>query len=134
MRIAALIARILLGLMFFVFGFNGFLNFMPAPPISGLPGQFSGALVASHYMLFVSGVQVVAGALLLSNQYVPLAIVLLAPVLANILVFHLTMMPSTVAPGLVATLLWFVVALPLRAHFAPIFVRQASPGASRPRT
>ncbi len=68
MKIVAVIARILLGLIFFVFGLNGFLHFIPAPPIPGLAGTFIGVLVSSHYVLFISGVQVIAGALLLMNR------------------------------------------------------------------
>ena len=79
MKIASLIARLLLGLMFFVFGLNGFLNFIPAPAsIPGPAGAFNGAMQATHYTWFVSGVQVIAGVMLLTNQYVPLAIVTLA--------------------------------------------------------
>ena len=76
-------------------------------------------------MWFTSGAQVVAGAMLLTNQYAPFAIVVLAAILSNILVFHITMWPATIVPGLVATVLWFIVAWPMRAHFAPIFARRA---------
>ncbi|PZR59471.1 MAG: hypothetical protein DLM50_01180 [Candidatus Meridianibacter frigidus] len=125
MKIAALIARILLGLIFFVFGLNGFLFFIPAPPMTGFPQQFLAVIMASHFILFVSGVEVIAGAMLLTNQYVPLAIVVLAAVLSNILVYHITMQLSGIPLALVATVLWFVVAWPLRAHFAPLFARKA---------
>jgi uncharacterized membrane protein YphA (DoxX/SURF4 family) len=128
MKIAVVIARILLGLMFFVFGLNGFLNFIPAPPIPGPAGAFNGAMQETHYTWFVSGVQVIAGALLLTNQYVPFAVVVLAAVLANILVFHATMLPAGFPLALVATILWVIVALPLRSHFAPLFARRADPG------
>jgi uncharacterized membrane protein YphA (DoxX/SURF4 family) len=126
MKIVTLIARILLGLMFFVFGLNGFLNFIPAPAtIPGAAGAFNGAMQQTHYTWFVSGVQVVCGALLLTNQFVPLAIVVLAAVISNILVFHLTMLPMGFPLAILAAVLWFIVALPLRAHFAPLFARHA---------
>jgi uncharacterized membrane protein YphA (DoxX/SURF4 family) len=126
MKIVHTIARILLGLSFLVFGLNGFLFFIPAPAsIPGPAGPFSQAMLVSHYTWFVSGVQVIAGILLLTNQYVPFAIVMLAAVLANILVFHLTMLPMGFPLAIVTTVLWFVVAWPLRAHFAPLFVRRA---------
>ncbi len=124
MKIVAIVARILLGLMFFVFGLNGFLHFIPAPPVLGLAGQFAGALVQSHYIYLVSGTQVIAGVLLLADQFVPLALALLAPVLVNILVFHLTMQPSGLPPGLFATILWFILAWRFRASFAPLGVRK----------
>ncbi len=125
MKITVLVARILLGLTFLVFGLNGFLYFIPAPPLTGAAGAFSGALLASHYSILVFGVQVIAGVLLLTNQFVPLASALLAPVIANILVFHITMLPSGLPPALFVTLLWIIVALQLRAHFAPLFARKA---------
>ena len=71
MRIVAIIARILLGLMFFVFGLNPFLKFLPMPPLEGVWGQFLGALVVSHYVWFVGAVQVISGALFLIGRYVP---------------------------------------------------------------
>jgi hypothetical protein len=78
----------------------------------------------SHYTWFVSGVQVLAGLALLTNQYVPLAIVVLAAVLSNILVFHITMMPQGLPLPIAVTILWFIVAWPLRGYFAPLFARQ----------
>ena len=91
MNIAALITRILLGLVFFVFGLNGFLNFMPGSLPPGPAGQFLNLLAQSHYGLFVSALQVAGGALLLANRYVPLALVLLGPVIVNIFFYHLLM-------------------------------------------
>jgi uncharacterized membrane protein YphA (DoxX/SURF4 family) len=90
MKIAALIARILLGLVFFVFGLNGFLQFIPVgtlPP--GLAGQFMTVLLQSHYVFVISAFQLAGGVLLLVNRYVPLALALLAPVLVNIISYHL---------------------------------------------
>lgn len=125
MKIVAIIARILLGLMFFVFGLNGFLNFMHGPVPPGLAGTFLTTLVASHLVYFVSGVQIIAGALLLANQFVPLALALLAPVLYNIVAFHITMQPSGLLPGLVATILWLILAWRVRDYFGPLFVQKA---------
>ncbi len=123
MNIVSTIARLLLGLMFLVFGLNGFLHFIPSPQPTGMWGAFFTLLSTSHYAYMVFGVQAIAGILLLTNQYVPLAIVTLAAVLANILTFHITMMPSGLPPALLATLLWFLTAWPIRAHFAPILSR-----------
>ncbi len=124
MKIVVTIARILLGLVFVVFGSNGFLNFIPVPPMEGFAGQFLGVLAASHYLYFIGGVEVIAGLLLLTNAYVPLALTMLAAVLANILVYHVTMMPAGLPLALVTTVLWFIVAWPLRSHFAQLlFVR-----------
>jgi uncharacterized membrane protein YphA (DoxX/SURF4 family) len=125
MKIVSIIVRILLGLVFFIFGLNGFLNFMHAPLPGGMAGQFLGVLVASHFILFVAAVQVIAGVLLLANRFVPLALALLAPVLYNILVYHLTMQPSGLPPGLVATILWLILVWRLRTYFAPLLVQKA---------
>ncbi len=132
MKIIAVIARILLGLMFFVFGLDVFVHFIPAqPPTTGLAGAFIGTLIHSHYVFFIGGVQLIAGALLLINRYVPLALVLLAAMIANILVFHLTMQPSGLPPGIFAAILWIIVAFRVREYFAPLFVQKAEDGSDR---
>ena len=124
MKIIIVIARILLGLIFLVFGLNGFLNFIPAPPMEGVAGAFIGALASSHYLYLVCGVQVITGVLLLLNQFVPLALAMLAPVIANILAFHLTMQPSGWPLALFTTILWCILMWRYRAHFASLFVQK----------
>jgi putative oxidoreductase len=127
MRIAALIARYLLGLVFLVFGLNGFLHFIPAQPLPpGPAGQFAGALLASHYFLVVSALQVAGGALLLVNRYVPLALVLLGPVVANILFFHLLMDRRGLPLAIVVVILWGILFLRHRQYFSGIFAQRTS--------
>jgi putative oxidoreductase len=122
MKIAVTIARILLGLLFTVFGLNGFLHFLKMPPPTGqLAGQYMGALFLSHYLVVVFLLQVIGGVLLLANRYVPLALALLGPVLVNILLFHSTMAPEGLPMALVATVLWLVVFAGVRKAFAGIF-------------
>src|SRR5579864_3528595 len=124
MRFVFIAARLLLGLIFLVFGLNGFLFFLPAPAqLPGAAGAFSGAMFTSHYMWFTSGVQVICGVMLLTNQYVPLALVVLGAVLSNILVFHITMYPIGLPPALITTAIWVVACWPLRSYFAPLFAR-----------
>jgi putative oxidoreductase len=125
MKIVVVIARVLLGLMFFFFGLNGFLNFLPAPPLTGVPGAFLGALITSHYVYLVCAVQVLAGLLLLVNQFVPLSLALLAPVIANIVTYHLTMQRSGAQLAILATILWLFLAWKFRAYFAPLATRNA---------
>jgi uncharacterized membrane protein YphA (DoxX/SURF4 family) len=120
MKIAVLIARILLGLIFVFFGLNGFLHFLPAQLPPGVAGQFLGALFASHALLFIAAFQVIGGALLLIGRYIPLGLVILAPIIVNILIFHITMAPTGIVPGLVATILWFIVFAGHRSSFAGI--------------
>ena len=122
MKIASAVARYLLGLQFTVFGLNGFLHFIPQPPPPNpVAIQFLIAVSASHFAAFFFAVQVLGGLLLLSGFFVPLALTLLAAVLYNILAFHLTMAPGSIAPALVACLLWILVFLQYRENFKGIF-------------
>ncbi len=125
MKIVTLIARLLLGLIFFVLGLNGFLNFLSMGPMpTGLAGQFIGALILSHYFWVVAALQVVGGALLLVNRFVPLALVLLGPVIVNILCYHAFLNPTGIALALVVTILWFIVFYAQRQYFSGIFVQR----------
>jgi uncharacterized membrane protein YphA (DoxX/SURF4 family) len=117
MKIASLAARYLLGLMFTVFGLNGFFHFIhQPPPVNPLAIQFFTAISVSHFADFFYAVQVVGGLLLLSGFFVPLGLVLLAAELYNILAFHLTLSPG-IALGLVSCLLWVLVFLQYRDSF-----------------
>jgi putative oxidoreductase len=124
MKIATLIARILLGVLFLVFGLNGFLHFIPLPLPSGLAGQYMGALFVSHYLVVVFLLQVIGAALLLANRFVPLALVLLGPIVVNILLFHSLMAPAGLPLALSATLLWGILFYSVRQAFAGVFVRR----------
>ena|SRR5688572_1741949 len=127
MKIVILIARLLLGLVFVVFGLNGFLNFLSMGPMpTGLAGQFISALILSHYFWVVAALQVVGGVLLLVNRFVPLALVLLGPVIVNILLYHLFLNPAGMAPAIVVTILWFIVFYAHRQYFAGIFMQRAA--------
>lgn len=126
MKIAATVSRYLLGLLFTVFGLNGFLHFIhQTPPSSPVAIQFFVAVSASHYMAVVFLVQIIGGVLLVAGRFVPLGLAILAPVLVNILNYHITMDPGGIGPGLLATVLWVVVFLRYRSSFARIF--QAGP-------
>jgi len=122
MKITAIVARILLGLMFFVFGLNPFLKFLPMPPLEGIWGQFLGALFVSHYVWLVGATQVVSGALFLAGRYVPLAIALSGPVIANIIVYHVTMQHIGAQPAVLATICWLFLFWRYRESFAPLWV------------
>lgn len=128
MKIASLVARILLGLIMLAAGLSGFFIFHnppPAPP--GLAAAFQDVFFRSGWVLVVDTVELVCGLLLLFNRFVPLAIVTLAAVIVNMYTFHITMMPvGTIAPAIL-TVLWFLIAWPLRAHFAPLLVSRAEP-------
>ena len=122
MKIAATVARYLLGFLFTVMGLNGFLHFIPQPPPANpLAVQFFVSVSASHFAAFFFAVQVVGGVLLLLDYCVPLALTLLAAELYNILAFHITLAPETAAPALVASVLWVLVFLQYRESFKGIF-------------
>jgi putative oxidoreductase len=129
MRIAAAIARYLAGAIFLVMGLNGFLNFIHFPPPTGTAAQFMGALYVSHYLWVIFAFQVVGGALLLVNRYVPLAVAILAPVLVNIIVFHITMAPAGLPLALFVALLWAVIFIDVRPAFSGLFQSRFEPQA-----
>ena len=120
MKIVVLIARILLGLIFTVFGLNGFLHFLPMAMPKGLAGQYLGVLYMSHYLVPIFAVQLIGGLLLLANRFVPLALTILGAELVNILLFHSLMAPSGLPLALFVTLLWFVTFYSVRKAFAGV--------------
>ena len=125
MKIVTLIARLLLGLIFVVFGLNGFLNFLNMGPMpSGLAGQFIGALALSHYYWVVAALQVAGGALLLVNRFVPLGLVLLGPVIVNIVLYHVFLNPTGIGLAVVVVILWLIVFYRHRQYFSGIFVQR----------
>ena len=124
MKIASLVARLLLGLVFLVFGLNGFLHFIKAPMPTGIAGQFVAAIFASGYWVVIFGVQVICGALFLLNRFVPLALVLIGPVIVNILCFHALMGAPGLPLAIVVAVLWAIVAIRNKQHLAGIFVQR----------
>jgi hypothetical protein len=118
-------ARVLLGLLFLIMGLNGFFNFLPAPTsIPPKAGAFFGAMMATGYLIpLVSATQAVAGVFLLSNRFVPLAVVILAPVVVNIAFYHVFLSPTMGVPlAAVALVLELYVAWAYREAFRPLLV------------
>src|SRR5580765_1920014 len=101
------IARVLLGLIFFVFGLNGLLGFLPAPDdVPAGAAAFGSALAQTGYMMpLIAITQIVAGALLIANRFVPLALALIAPVIVNIVAFHAFLAPASSVPAIVVVAL-----------------------------
>jgi putative oxidoreductase len=106
MKIATVIARILLGLIFVVFGSNAFLHFIPMPPPPpGLAGEYLHAFVASGYIYAIGGLQVIGGLLLLIGRFVPLGLTILGAMIVNIWLFHILIAPEGFGPAIVVTVL-----------------------------
>ena len=130
-RFAPASGRILLGLIFFVFGLNGFLQFIPQPPMPERAGAFMGALAATGYMFpLIKGVEVIAGALLLSNRFVPLALALLAPNVVNIVLFHAVLALGGLPIALMVLALELFVAWSYRDAFASMLRARTAPTSS----
>jgi len=111
--------------MFFVFGLNPFLKFLPMPPLEGVWGQFLGALFVSHFVWLVGATPVVSGALFLVGRYMALAIALSGPVVLNIIAYHLTMQPHGAQPAILAAICWLFLFWRYRESFAPLWVAKA---------
>ena len=113
-------SRVLLGLIFFVFGLNGFFNFLPQPPLPEAGLKFIMALVETGYMMkLVKTIEVIAGLLLLANIFVPLSLLLLAPIVVNIFLFHAILAPALGLP-LFILILGIIVAWDRRKAFSGV--------------
>jgi len=121
MKILTIIARILLGLIFVVFGSNAFLHFIPMPPIpQTLAGDYTRVFLASGYVYVVGGLQVIGGLFLLSGRFVPLGLTILGAIIVNILVFHTLMAPEGFPPAVVVTALELFLVWRYREAFLPL--------------
>jgi uncharacterized membrane protein YphA (DoxX/SURF4 family) len=129
------IARLLMGLVFFVFGLNGFLHFIP-PPKTPMPEgavAFATALMRTGYMMpLVAGTQLLVGILVLVNRFVPLALALIAPIIVGIITFHIFLAPApaAMAPGIVVLMLELYLAWSYRNAFRPMLAMRVRPGKS----
>jgi hypothetical protein len=125
------IARYLLGLILLVFGLNGFLNFLPMPPMPEAAGAFMGALVSSGYlMMLVKATEVLVGVALLANRYVPLALVVLMPISINIVLFHAFLAPAGIAPAALVFVLNAFLMYAYRGYYQPLKTTVAEPKAT----
>ena len=122
MKYALIACRILLGLGFFIFGANGLLHFLPMPPMPpGDAATWSTIMASHHWMTFIAVVQLISGLLLLVNRFVPLALMLLAPILVNILLFHLLLEGGIgIGAGIFCAVLEVVLLVAYRRNFLPL--------------
>ncbi len=120
MKLASTIARYLLGLVYLIFGVNGFLHFIPTPPPPGPGGMFMGGLFVSHELVIIMALQALGGLLLLVNRFVPLALIVLGAITVNILLFHAFMAPSGLPVALFITVLLLLSVWNVRRAFNPV--------------
>ena len=125
MKIVTIIARVLLGLIFVVFGLNGFLHFipMPPPPPDSAAMHFFTALSTTGYMKVVFALQILGGLLVLLNFLPVLGLAILYPIVFNIVLFHLTMAPSGLPLASFVALLSLILLASYWEHFRHL-VRQ----------
>jgi len=122
MKTVTLILRLLLGLVFTVFGLNGFLHFIPNMPMPPAAGSFLGAFAATGYMLpLLFAGQLIGGVLLLIGFAVPFALTLLAPIIVNIFFFHVYLAPGGLPIAIVVCLIELFLAWSYRSAFASLF-------------
>ncbi len=122
MKKAVLVVRVLLGLVFVFFGLNGILHFMKGDLPQGDAGVYMTILMTHNYMTFVAVLQVMGGLLLLVGRYVPLGLTILAPIIMNILLFHLLLLGGVgIVPGLVTALLEVFLIWAYRLSFRGLF-------------
>ncbi len=120
MKIAVLIARILLGLVFTILGMNTFLHFFPMPPPPGDAGVFAGLLFKYGWLAFIAILYIVAGILLLLGRYIGVALTILGPIIVVILLFHITMNPQGIGLALFVALLEVFLIYAHWHHFGPV--------------
>lgn len=122
------VARVVLGLPFFVIGLSHFIPFLPPqppPPPEALP-FITGLMAAGYMMPLIKAIEVLAGLALLTNRFVPLALTLLAPIIVNIAGFHFVLAPSYAMPT-VFIVLGLYLAWSYRAAFAPMLRARVEP-------
>jgi len=127
MKVMVLIARILMGLVFVIFGFDKLVPFIPAQLPPGDAGALAGLMMAHKWMMFYGVVETVSGLLLLVGRFVPFALTLLAGMIVNIVLFGITMAPQGLPVGLVVGVLELFLVYAYRASFAGIFAAKAQP-------
>ena len=120
-------ARTILGLVYFVFGLNFFLQFFgPLPAPTGVAGSFtSGLFLAGYFFPVLKGLEVILGLLLLLGRYVPLTLVVLMPISINILLFHVFLMDNAVL-SILMMMLHLYLAWMYRDHYKPLFRQKAA--------
>ncbi len=127
MKTVTLISRLLLGVIFFVFGLNAFIPFISMPPMQGMAGNFVGALVQSGYFFpFLKSLEVIGGFLLLTGLYMPLVLLVLFPITLNIMLFHVFLGLEGLPISILMFLAHLILLFGYKSYFKGLFVMKAS--------
>lgn len=127
MKIAIIIARILLGAIFFVFGLNGFFQFIPVPDMPPKANDFMALMVGSGWLSVVKVLEITGGLALLTGRWIPLGLTILGPVVVNIILFHIFLAPAGMGLAIVTLVLEIFLIWAYRGHFQSLFASQATP-------
>jgi uncharacterized membrane protein YphA (DoxX/SURF4 family) len=128
MKFAVIGARVLLGLIFAVFGLNGFFNFIPTPEMNEAAGSLLGAFVATGYfMVVVKLVEITSGLMILTGRFLPLGLILLAPVSVNIMLFHIFLDQSGLPMAVFIIAMQLFLAWAYRDSFSSVLQASAQP-------
>jgi hypothetical protein len=123
--------RILLGLIFFVFGLNNILHFMPVPLPTGDALTWFGIMAGHGWMTFVGVIMTIGGLLLLVGRFVPLALTLIAPIVVNILLYHALLWPHGLVPAAIVSVLEVILLIAYWRSFAPLLVPDPKPDTAK---
>jgi uncharacterized membrane protein YphA (DoxX/SURF4 family) len=127
-RYVPAVGRVLMGLIFCVTGLNGFLNFLPQMAMLEPAVNFFGAMVKTGYLIqLIMGTQLIVGLLLVTNRFVPLALALIAPIVINIVAFHLFLAPSGLPLAVVVLVLEVCLVWAYRKAYRPMLAMRATP-------
>lgn len=127
-----LVARVLLGLPLVVFGLNGFLQFLPQPPLEGDAATYMTGLAATGYFFpLLKATEIAAGIALLSGRFVPLALVVLAPIVLHIFAFH-AFLAGGIGLPVVMIALGLYLAFSYRESFRGVLEAKAQPAQAAP--
>jgi uncharacterized membrane protein YphA (DoxX/SURF4 family) len=125
MKVATIILRILLGLIFLIFGINKLHTFIPAAMPTGEAGVFLGALASTKYFAIIGLLEAVGGLLVAAGRFVPLGLTILAPIIVNIFLFGLFLDNHGIPMAGAVTAVWLFLFWRYKNNFTPLFEAKA---------
>jgi len=115
-------AQRLAGLMLLVFGLNGFLQFMPMPPMQEAMNNYMAALVQAQFIMpIVALIELLVGVSFLINKYVSVMSVILIPIMLNAFLAHLFLDPTGIGGSFVILTITMIVMIHNKERYRNIF-------------